>query len=208
MTYALQIPCSVGFVDGDSTAAASAAAVVVEIPRNTFIIRDVPTPMMLPADAATCSHRDAAADGDSDGTHCSLVCKLRAAEVTGMGIPGKVWDAGLALAGSPPAATAAIARVDAALFPLTPFLFEEEILVRCCRFVSADGSVSEAVGWGAGASQRMRDIFEAADGSSAPITVVELGAGGLHVHLQLVVRECFVCFRNRHRGGCYGLRVR
>ncbi len=115
MTYALQIPCSVGLVDGDSTAAAAAAA--VEIPRNTFIIRDVPTPMMLPAHAAACSNRAAAADGDSDGTHCSLVCKLRAAEVTGMGIPGKVWDAGLALAGSPPRRTAATARVNVSLFP-------------------------------------------------------------------------------------------
>jgi hypothetical protein len=62
---------------------------------NTFIIRDIPTPMLLPLPFSAAAD----ADGKTNGEPRAAMCKLRAAEVTGMGIPGKVWDAGLALAG-------------------------------------------------------------------------------------------------------------
>jgi hypothetical protein len=91
VTCVFQIPCFVGFVDGDKS--------VANAEQNTFIIRDVPTPMLLPVHLAPADHSDAA-DIGSHGDGRSAVCKLRAAEVTGMGIPGKVWDAGLALAGA------------------------------------------------------------------------------------------------------------
>jgi len=48
---------------------------------------------------AASSNRDSDADCNY-GAVGAAVCKLRAAEVTGIGIPGKVWDAGLALAGT------------------------------------------------------------------------------------------------------------
>ena len=92
MTCALQIPCFVGLVDGNASAAAA------DHRGHTFIIRDVPTPMLLFHHAAS-SNRDSDADCNY-GSAGAAVCKLRAAEVTGMGIPGKVWDAGLALAGT------------------------------------------------------------------------------------------------------------
>ncbi len=92
MTRALQIPCFVGLVDGDDSAAAA------DHRGHTFIIRDVPTPMLLFPHAAS-SNLDSYADCNY-GPAGAAVCKLRAAEVTGMGIPGKVWDAGLALAGA------------------------------------------------------------------------------------------------------------
>lgn len=100
LTCALQIPCFVGAPLRSQHHDESAA----RVEQTTFIIRDVPTPMLLPVHLAPAQHLDAALIG-SDG-HCrSVVCKLRAAEVTGMGIPGKVWDAGLALAGASTAST-------------------------------------------------------------------------------------------------------
>jgi hypothetical protein len=60
--------------------------------------------MLLPVHPAPAQHFDAA-DVGSDGDCKCVVCKLRAEEVTGMGIPGKVWDAGLALAGAATAST-------------------------------------------------------------------------------------------------------
>jgi hypothetical protein len=108
VTCVLQIPCFVGAPLRSQHHDESAA----RVEQTTFIIRDVPTPMLLPVHLAPApapapapaQHLDAALIG-SDG-HCrSVVCKLRAAEVTGMGIPGKVWDAGLALAGASTAST-------------------------------------------------------------------------------------------------------
>jgi hypothetical protein len=104
LTCVLQIPCFVGAPLSSQHHDESAA----RVEQTTFIIRDVPTPMLLPVHLAPAhapaQHLDAALIG-SDG-HCrSVVCKLRAAEVTGMGIPGKVWDAGLALAGASTAST-------------------------------------------------------------------------------------------------------
>ena len=119
-----QIPCSVGPIDGENSASVDMDPDTASArDGNTFIIRDVPTPMLLPTHAAACSNRDASADGDSDGSSCSLVCKLRAAEVTGMGIPGKVWDAGLALSGS----TAAPLPLPPCS-PLTPFSLKRRSL--------------------------------------------------------------------------------
>ena len=97
VTRVLQIPCFVGVPLGSVDADKSAA----HAEQTTFIIRDVPTSMLLPVHIAPAEHFDAA-DMGSDGHCSSVVCKLRAAEVTGMGIPGKVWDAGLALAGAAP----------------------------------------------------------------------------------------------------------
>ena len=97
MTFLLQIPCAVGHSDGDSDAYEIVAGDEDAVhDGNTFIIRDIPTPMLLslPCSAA------AFADGGSSRAQEAAICKLRAAEVTGMGIPGKVWDAGLALAGT------------------------------------------------------------------------------------------------------------
>ncbi len=98
MTWWLQIPCAVGHVDGDVPADYDDGAHLT----NTFIIRDIPTPMLLPLPFSAAADADGKTYSEPRAAMCKLraaMCKLRAAEVTGMGIPGKVWDAGLALAG-------------------------------------------------------------------------------------------------------------
>jgi hypothetical protein len=170
-TRCSQIPCFVGLDDDGRTFSADRES-------NIYLIRDVPTPMLLQARLLQPALRASSSSAENDNSG-NIVCKLRAAEVTGMGIPGKVWDAGLALAGiaapypRPPKASACfILHHPNDCVHISP----EEILVRSCSFACADGSIVEAAGWGgsAGVSKIMSETFE---GKGAPLTVVELGAG-------------------------------
>ena len=96
MMLSFQIPCSVGPIDGENSASVDMDPDTASArDGNTFIIRDISTPMLLPVTFSCAT--------DVGVETCSApnfaVCTMRAAEVTGMGIPGKVWDACLALAG-------------------------------------------------------------------------------------------------------------
>ena len=99
MMLSFQIPCSVGHIDSENSASVDMDPDTASAhDGNTFIIRDISTPLLLPVPLSPAA--DACVDPCSASKLECVVCTMRAAEVTGMGIPGKVWDAGLALAGT------------------------------------------------------------------------------------------------------------